>query len=151
MLGFKQKVHHFLLPGLRRRYLLHSSGRLPSSPNSRVSPRWQTSARPGLYFLACSVKALSKLHLVGSANYHMAIMRGNHVEFLRYNLDRIGHFHVAGVPGRHEPAGGETNYPRLLCEIEKSGYKGYIGLEYFPLLESCESREETKRYIQIAR
>ena len=110
------------------------------------------------YFLSDPAEAVSIAKETGCANvnvlydiYHMAIMRGNHVEFLRYNIDRIGHFHVAGVPGRHEPAGGETNYPRLLGEIEKSGYKGYIGLEYFPLLESRESLEETKRYFQIAR
>ena len=29
---------------------------------------WQMSARPGLYFFECSVKALSKLQRVGSAN-----------------------------------------------------------------------------------
>ena len=78
----------------------------------------------------------------------MAIMRGNHAEFLRSNIDRIGHFHTAGVPGRHEPAEGETNYPFLLNAAEKAGYNGYVGLEYFPLKENRESLTETIGYFR---
>ena len=80
--------------------------------------------------------------------YHMAIMRGNHTEFLRCNIDRIGHFHAAGVPGRHEPQEGEINYPFLLDAVEKAGYDGYVGLEYFPLKESRESLTETIGYFR---
>ncbi len=83
--------------------------------------------------------------------YHMTIMTGNQTEFLRANLPWIGHFHVAGVPGRHEPAAGETNYPFLLGEIDKGGYQGYIGLEYMPLLESAASLEQTRKYFTAGR
>lgn len=81
--------------------------------------------------------------------YHMTIMTGNQTVFLRENIDRIGHFHAAGVPGRHEPQNGETNYPFLLKEIEKCGYQGYIGLEYFPLLPSEESLRATAEYFGL--
>mgnify|MGYP000884842465 CR=1 FL=1 len=81
--------------------------------------------------------------------YHMTIMAGNQTAFLRENMDWIGHFHVAGVPGRHEPHEGETNYPFLLREIEKCGYQGYIGLEYMPLLPSRESLRITAEYFGL--
>ena len=31
--------------------------------------------------------------------YHMQIMEGNIIENIRKNIDFIGHFHSAGVPG----------------------------------------------------
>lgn len=79
--------------------------------------------------------------------YHMTIMCGNQTEFLRHNLVWIGHFHIAGVPGRHEPAAGETNYPFLLSELKRLGFEGHLGLEYFPLLESAESLKQTLQYL----
>ena len=81
--------------------------------------------------------------------YHMGIMTGNITEFLRFNIKRIGHFHMAAIPGRHEPKRGETNYPFLFEEIDKLGYEGYIGLEYMPLLPGKESLLETKEYLNI--
>jgi len=76
-------------------------------------------------------------------------MTGNITDFLRFNIKRIGHFHIAGIPGRHEPKRGETNYPFLFGEIDKLGYEGYIGLEYNPLLPGRESLLETKEYLNI--
>ena len=79
--------------------------------------------------------------------YHMEIMRGNQVVFIESNIDWIGHFHSAGVPGRHELFNGETNYPFIVDRIEKAGYDGYFGLEYMPELESEESLKKTLQYL----
>ena len=81
--------------------------------------------------------------------YHMGIMGGNITDFLRHNIKRIGHFHLAAIPGRHEPKRGETNYPFLLEEIDKLGYEGYVGLEYIPLLPHRESLLETREYLNF--
>ena len=75
--------------------------------------------------------------------YHMQIMYGNILDFVRENLKYIGHFHIAGVPGRHEPIDNELNYPFILKEIEKMGYHGVFGLEYWPTLESGDSLKST--------
>ncbi len=108
------------------------------------------------YMLYSAADAVAVAKETGCANigvlydiYHMTIMMGNQTAFLRENMDWIGHFHVAGVPGRHEPNEGETNYPFLLKEIEKCGYQGYIGLEYIPLLPSEESLRATAKYFGI--
>ena len=78
--------------------------------------------------------------------YHMQIMSGNVVSFIRENIDYIGHFHIAGVPGRHEPYACELNYKFILDEISKLGYSGFAGLEYWPTIEPGESLKETLRY-----
>jgi len=71
--------------------------------------------------------------------YHMQIMEGNIVATIRDNIGGIGHFHVAGVPGRAEPDTCELNYPYIFKQADQLGYQGRFGLEYFPLLESAES------------
>lgn len=79
--------------------------------------------------------------------YHAGIMRGNIIEDIRSSIDAIGHFHLAGIPGRHEPKGGEQNYPVICREIEKLGYTGYISMEYSPQKEMIESLKETRDWI----
>ena len=39
---------------------------------------------------------------------------------------------VAGVPGRHEPDGGELNFPFLFERLDALGYAGHVGCEYRP-------------------
>jgi hydroxypyruvate isomerase len=73
--------------------------------------------------------------------YHMQIMEGNIVANISDNIDMIGHFHVAGVPGRAEPHACELNYPYIFRQVDQLGYQGRFGLEYFPNLESTESLE----------
>jgi hydroxypyruvate isomerase len=76
---------------------------------------------------------------VGSSNvkilydiYHMQIMEGNLIQTIENNHSRIGYFHLAKVPGRFEPIGGEIHYPAVLEAVAKSGYDGFVGLEYRP-------------------
>lgn len=108
---------------------------------------------PG-YFLDCPMDGVAIVKEVGLDNvrllydvYHMEIMRGNQTAFIEGNIEWIGHFHSAGVPGRHEPFNGETNYPFLLRRIDQAGYKGFFGLEYVPELESGESLRRTREYL----
>jgi len=79
--------------------------------------------------------------------YHMQIMAGDITAFIRKNIEWIGHFHVAGVPGRHEPKESELNYPYILGEIDRLGYKGGVGLEYWPTMDSAESLRQTRGWL----
>jgi hydroxypyruvate isomerase len=79
--------------------------------------------------------------------YHMQIMDGNVVAFIRKNIDLISHFHIAGVPGRHEPYEGELDYPFVLGQIMKLGYTGNFGLEYWPTIDHAESLKRTMKYL----
>lgn len=80
--------------------------------------------------------------------YHVGIMGGNVIEDIRAGMDAIGHFHVAGIPGRHEPKDGEQNYPVICRAIDAAGYEGYIGLEYWPVREAVASLKETRDWLQ---
>ena len=79
--------------------------------------------------------------------YHMQIMAGDITAFIRKNIQWIAHFHVAGVPGRHEPRQGELNYPFLLAELDRLGYAGHVGLEYWPTLEPGASLIESRAWL----
>ena len=79
--------------------------------------------------------------------YHMQIMEGNVVEHIRRNLDVIGHFHAAGVPGRHEIFDNEVNYAYIVREIERMGYTGVFGLEYEPTFDDEQSLRQTMEYL----
>ena len=94
------------------------------------------------YYLYSSAEAFEIIDEVDSPNikvlfdiYHQQIMEGNLIANITGNIDKIGHFHAAGNPGRHELTIGEINYPNVFKAISESGYKGYIGLEYSPLEE----------------
>ncbi|HEY5563076.1 MAG TPA: TIM barrel protein [Clostridiaceae bacterium] len=95
------------------------------------------------YFLSSSEEAFHIIKEVGSPKvkvlydiYHQQITEGNIISTILENIDNIGHFHSAGNPGRHELYTGELNYSNIIREIRKTSYKGYFGLEYFPIEEA---------------
>jgi hydroxypyruvate isomerase len=53
---------------------------------------------------------------------------------------------VAGVPERHEPDVGEVNYPYLFDLMDRVGYAGWIGCEYFPAGSAEEGLGWAYRY-----
>jgi hydroxypyruvate isomerase len=72
--------------------------------------------------------------------YHMQIMEGDLIATIRKNIDMIGHFHTAGVPGRHElDENQEIYYPAVMRAIVETGYKGYVAHEYSPLRDPVKS------------
>jgi len=72
--------------------------------------------------------------------YHMQIMEGDLIATIRKNIDFIGHFHTAGVPGRHElDENQEIFYPAVMRAIAESGYQGYVAHEYTPTRDPMKS------------
>lgn len=68
--------------------------------------------------------------------YHMQIQEGDIIRRIRENHQYFGHYHTAGVPGRHEiDETQELNYPAIMNEILKTGYTGYVAQEYIPSRE----------------
>jgi len=65
--------------------------------------------------------------------YHMQVMEGDIIATIRKYKDRIGHYHTAGVPGRHEIDNGqELNYPAIIRAIADTGFTGYLAQEFIP-------------------
>jgi hydroxypyruvate isomerase len=72
--------------------------------------------------------------------YHMQIMEGDLIDTIRKNIQYIGHFHTAGVPGRHElDENQEIYYPAVMRAIVETGYQGYVAHEYSPVRNPIES------------
>lgn len=109
------------------------------------------------YYLWSSAEGFQIVREVGSQNvrllydiYHQQIMEGNLIANITKNIDVIGHFHVADVPGRHEPGTGEINYLNVFKAIFKSGYKGYIGLEFRPSKSGEQALKHVKELAERA-
>ncbi|HTM81496.1 TIM barrel protein [Asticcacaulis sp.] len=65
--------------------------------------------------------------------YHMQLEDGDLIEKFTAGIDQVGYVQLGDVPGRHQPGTGEVNHVNLLKGIRAAGYKGPMGLEYFPL------------------
>jgi hydroxypyruvate isomerase len=105
---------------------------------------WLTSSERGAEI--CRALNSERMKLLFDC-YHMQIMEGNLLVHIERNLDVIGHFHMAGVPGRNEVYNGEINYPYLLKKIREMGYRGRFGLEYAPSTDDETSIKKTLEHL----
>ncbi len=103
-----------------------------------IEPLNTTINHPG-YFLWSSEVAADIIDEVNSPHikmlfdyYHQQIMEGDIIRRSLGVIDKIGHVHVAGNPGRHELDHGEIAYQEVLKKLVAAGYQGYIGMEYHP-------------------
>lgn len=65
--------------------------------------------------------------------YHMQIMEGDVVRTIGQYAPLIGHYHTAGVPGRHElDDTQELNYGRIARAIAATGFTGFVAHEFIP-------------------
>ena len=63
--------------------------------------------------------------------FHMQIMEGDICDTIKENHQYFGHYHTAGVPGRHDiDDSQELNYPRIMKAIVATGFKGYVAQEF---------------------
>jgi len=107
------------------------------------------------YFLDSSAEGAAIVRAINSPNlrllydvYHMQIMEGSVISNIEENLDVIGHFHSAGVPGRHELMDGELNYREIVRRIDAGGYTGAFGLEYSPAMaDHARSLRATRKFL----
>ena len=104
------------------------------------------------YYLSTSAEGFEIIREVGSPNvkllfdvYHQVITEGNVIQNLTAGIDLIGHFHMADVPGRHEPLTGEINYENVFKAIAATNYAGYVGMEFMPTGCHTEAAKTTMK------
>lgn len=69
--------------------------------------------------------------------YHMQISEGDLIHTITDHHQFFGHYHTAGVPGRHEiDESQELYYPAIMQAIVNTGFKGYVAQEFIPLKEN---------------
>ncbi len=130
----RAQQHQSLVDGLREAApLLESAG-----ITLVIEPLNVIVDHPG-YYLIHSDEAFTIIDEVSSPNvkvvfdvYHQQISEGNLIPNIVSNIDKIGHFHAAGQPGRNELSSGEIHYAEVFAAIKRTSYQGFVGLEYWP-------------------
>ena len=73
--------------------------------------------------------------------YHMQISEGDVIHTIKDNHQYFGHYHTAGVPGRHEiNETQELYYPAIIKAILATGYKGYVAQEFMSIGKTKEEK-----------
>jgi hydroxypyruvate isomerase len=98
------------------------------------------------FFLTTCVEGLKLMKDVDNPHvkllfdiYHEQVQIGNVTQTLTQAAPHVAVFHVADNPGRNDPGTGEMNYANIYKAIQKTGYSGYICMEYLPLTEPVAS------------
>ena len=99
---------------------------------------------PG-YFLADYTTAARVLDAVAAPNlalqfdaYHAHRITGDVPGTWAAHGHRAVHVQVAGFPGRHEPKGGEIDYPAFFARLDAEGYAGWVSAEYAPAAATAD-------------
>jgi hydroxypyruvate isomerase len=83
--------------------------------------------------------------------YHMQISEGDVIRTIQQHHAYFGHYHTAGVPGRHEiDDTQELYYPAIMRAIHQTGYKGYVAQEFISTAKDRTGKiNSLKKAIQI--
>ncbi|MGV3528953.1 MAG: hydroxypyruvate isomerase family protein [Flavisolibacter sp.] len=73
--------------------------------------------------------------------YHMQINEGDVIRTITDHHQYFGHYHTAGVPGRHEiDETQELYYPAIMRAIVQTGFDGYVAQEFIPTGKTTEEK-----------
>ncbi|NNE00561.1 MAG: TIM barrel protein [Pirellulaceae bacterium] len=140
----RDEQHQSLVDGLRQAAPMLQSGGVTLV----IEPLNELIDHAG-YYLVRSDEAFEIIDKVGSPAvkvvfdiYHQQISEGQLIANITANIDKIGHFHAAGNPGRNELTRGELHYPSIFQAIQQTNYDGYVGLEYWPVDDALAGLRE---------
>jgi len=92
------------------------------------------------YFLTTCVEGLKLVKTVDNPSfrllfdiYHEQVQIGNVIRTAVEAHPFVAVYHIADNPGRNDPGTGEMNYANIYQAIRKTGYSGYVTMEYLPL------------------
>jgi hydroxypyruvate isomerase len=71
--------------------------------------------------------------------YHLAVNGEDVVKAIDCYGARAGHVQIADAPGRHQPGTGTLDLAGYLRRLDRTGYDGWVGLEYHPTGASADS------------
>ncbi len=92
------------------------------------------------YFLPTCVEGLRLVKAVDNPHlrllfdiYHEQVQVGNVIRTAVEAMPFVAVYHIADNPGRNDPGTGEMNYGNIYQAIRKTGYAGYVTMEYLPV------------------
>jgi hydroxypyruvate isomerase len=78
--------------------------------------------------------------------YHMQVNEGDIIRTIRNHHQYFGHYHTAGVPGRHEiDDSQELYYPAIANAIRETGFTGFLAQEFIPTADNRAGKIESLR------
>lgn len=78
--------------------------------------------------------------------YHMQISEGDIIRTINDHHQYFGHYHTAGVPGRHEiDETQELNYPAIARAIRDTGFDGFVAQEFIPTADTDAGKLQSLR------
>ena len=102
------------------------------------------------FFLATCVEGLKLMKEVDNPHvkllfdiYHEQVQIGNVTRTAIEAAPYTAVYHIADNPGRNDPGTGELAYAPIYKAIAKTGYSGYICMEYLPLAEPVASLKKS--------
>lgn len=135
-----------------RRSLAYAAERLAGAGIDLLIEPINRRSMPG-YFLADVDAAAELIGELALPNlklqfdlFHCQILHGDVTTRLRNLMPIIGHIQIASVPERHEPGTGELDEHRILAEIDRLGYRGFVGCEYHPRTNTDEGLDWFEPY-----
>ncbi len=110
---------------------------------------------PGYYLddIETAVRIVKEIHhprlKILADLYHLGVMGFDLKQLIKKHLAEIGYFHIADIPGRHEPGTGQVDWPAILRLIKESSFQGFVGFEYAPAQDSTESLKKIQALWQL--
>ena len=105
---------------------------------------------PG-YFLSDFQLAATTIAAVGAPNlglqfdtHHAHLITGDVLGTWAKYREIVRHVQIGGIPGRHEPMGGDFDYPAFFAQLDAEGYLGYVSGEYNPKARTAEGLDWLK-------
>lgn len=83
--------------------------------------------------------------------YHLAVNGDDVDKVIADHVERIAHVQIADHPGRNEPGTGSLPLQRQLAALERGGYRGWVGVEYKPAIDTDSSFDWLPRERRAAR
>lgn len=109
------------------------------------------------FFLTTCVDGLKLIREVNNPHvrllfdiYHEQVQIGNVIRTITEAAPYVSVFHIADNPGRNDPGTGELNYINIYKAIRKTGYSGYVTMEYLPLGDPVESLTKAVKDMRAA-
>jgi hydroxypyruvate isomerase len=141
--------YHNIISGLKKALTL-----IPDSITLELETLNTKIDHPGYYLdnIDTAVKIVQEINhprlKILADLYHLGVMGFNLKQIITEYLPEIGYFHIADIPGRHEPGTGKVDWHLILQLLKERGYQGFIGFEYSPAYDSSESLLKIKQLWQ---
>ncbi len=134
----REQQHQSCIEGLKRAASIVEGKQIAGHPVRLLLENIDPEENPN-YYLTSVAEGFDIIRAVSHPQvrllydfFHEQIAEGNLIEKVEKNVQFAGLFHIADVPGRHQPGTGEINYGNIYRKLAELKYDGMIAMEFLP-------------------